>query len=287
MRRISGHTRPFAVLGHPIGHTLSPVMHNAAYEALGWDAVYLAFDVSPGKLLSVLASMHDMGFAGVNLTVPLKEVAFEGLTRLDGSARLLRAVNTVQFAPDGLTGYNTDGFGFLRAMEEVFPGRIRDAAVFVMGTGGAGRAVALVCAEAGAASVMLADADPARARNVAREIGSLPGPTTVSVLTGRREQVEASRSADLVVHATPVGMKPGDKPVLGPEAFRGGQVVFDVIYNLPETPVMKAARESGAEAANGLGMLLHQGARALAIWTGVEPPVDVMRRALEKAVYPP
>ena len=147
---ISGHTQPFAVVGHPIGHTLSPVMHNASFAALGLDAIYLAFDVKPERLMAVLPALRSMGFGGVNLTIPHKEVAFRGLEKLDASALLLGAVNTVQFSEGGMIGHNTDGFGFLRALDEAFGRNTTDDSVFVLGSGGAGRAVALMAAQAGA-----------------------------------------------------------------------------------------------------------------------------------------
>lgn len=275
---ISGHTKPFAVLGHPIGHTLSPVMHNASLQALGWDAIYLAFDVKPEHLLLVLSSMKDMGFRGVNLTIPHKEVAFKGLTELDDSARLLGSVNTVQFTETGMVGHNTDGFGFLKAMDEAFGSNVSGASLFVLGTGGAGRAVALTSARAGATKIMLQDLDKHRTENVAAEVRKqFP---SVAVTVGGD-----SREADVIVQCTPLGMKKTDSSPLTPESFRAGQRAFDLVYMYPETAFMAAAKAGGAKAANGLGMLLHQGARAFAIWTGVEPRVDEMRKALEQAVY--
>ena len=285
MLKISGHTRPFAVLGHPIGHTLSPVMHNAAFAELGLDAIYLAFDVKPERLMTVLPAMRSMGFGGVNLTIPHKEVAFRGLDKLDESARLLGAVNTVHFAEDGLVGHNTDGFGFVRALQEAFGTGVKGDRVFVLGSGGAGRAVALMAAREGAQQVTLADLDQVRCDKVAAEIRSLFPAVTVAVATDPRAQMDAVRVADLVVQATPVGMKTEDRSLLGPEAFHSGQRAFDLIYHNAETVFMKAAVQGGAQASNGLGMLLHQGARALHIWTGIEPPVAVMRRALELVVY--
>lgn len=285
MSAISGHTRPFAVLGHPIGHTLSPVMHNASFAALGLDAIYLAFDVEPERLLEVLPAMKLMGFGGVNLTIPHKEVAFRGLEKLDDSARLLGAVNTVQFTEAGMVGHNTDGYGFLRALEEAFGKSPKDDAVFVLGSGGAGRAVALMAAQAGAREVTLADLDLLRSERVGNEIRANFPTTSVHVVVNPSAQKEAAQKADLVVQATPVGMKPYDKSLLPPESFRAGQRAFDLIYHMPETAFMKAARAGGAKASNGLGMLLHQGARAFQIWTGQEPSVPAMRKALEQAVY--
>ncbi|HMP75456.1 MAG TPA: shikimate dehydrogenase [Kiritimatiellia bacterium] len=284
--KISGHTRPFAVLGHPIGHTLSPVMHNAAFAKLEWDAIYLAFDVKPERLLAVLPAMRSMGFGGVNLTIPHKEIAFNGFEHLDESARLLGAVNTVQFAEDGrMIGHNTDGFGFIRALEEAFGRAVAGEAVFVLGSGGAGRAVALMSAQEGARAVTLSDVDVERCQRVATEIRAKFPRVEVKVAAGASQQAAYAREADVVVQATPVGMKEGDRSLLKPEAFREGQRAFDLIYHVSQTVFMEAATAGGAQAANGLGMLLHQGARAFQIWTGVTPPIPEMRRALEMAVY--
>lgn len=284
---ITGHTRAFAVLGHPIGHTLSPLMHNAAFEELGMEAVYLAFDVLPEHLGDVLPVMRKMGFGGVNLTVPLKEVALRCVDRLDESARILGAINTVQFAPDGLVGFNTDGQGFLRAFREAFGVSPAQRSVFILGTGGAGRAVALTLAGEGVLSMALADTDRARAEKLAMELETQYFIQDVRVAGSPDETVAACRQADIVVQATPVGMKPEDPSPLPREAFREGQQAFDLVYMYPETGFMKTAREAGARAANGLGMLLHQGAYAFEIWTGRKPPLDTMRRRLETAVYGP
>jgi shikimate dehydrogenase len=286
MKKWSGHTHVFAVLGHPIGHTLSPVMHNAAMEALDMDAVYLAFDVAPERLLEVLPAMAAMNFRGVNLTVPLKEVAFRGLTNLDESARLLGAVNTVQLLPDGLRGHNTDGYGFLLALAEAFGAGVTGLSVFILGCGGAGRAVAITCATQGAKRIALADVDARRVANVAQEIQRLSDTTVVSRIPQSDDAWRrAGLEADLVVQATPIGMKKGEASLLPAAAFRAGQMAFDLIYMYPATPFTEAAQKGGARAANGLGMLLHQGVRAFEIWTGKPPPVAAMRRALETEVY--
>lgn len=280
--RITGETRVFAVFGHPIGHSLSPAMHNAAFAALAMDAVYTAFDVRPEALRDALTAARVLGFGGLNLTVPLKELALPLLDRLDDSARLLGAANTVALSAGGLVGHNTDGAGFLEAAEEAFDGAPRGRAVLVLGAGGAGRAVALSCAQAGARAITLVDTDAARAQRVAAEIAArFPG-AAAGVAPPPGE--EAARAADWVVQATPVGMRPEDPSLLAPAAFRAGQCVFDLVYMYPETRLMAAARRAGARTANGLGMLLHQGMDAFRVWTGVTPPRAVMQAALEKAV---
>ena len=286
MRKLSGHTQPFAVLGHPIGHTLSPVMHNAAFESLQMDAIYLAFDVAPDSLMTVLPAMKAMGFGGVNLTVPFKEVAFKGLTDLDESARRLGAVNTVQFTPHGLRGHNTDGKGFLTAIQESFGSSVKGKTLFMLGCGGAGRAVAITSAGEGAARLILADIDAGRCQNVARDIASVNPDTQVELAgTSPLDWARKTQAADLVVQASPVGMKADDVCPLPPSAFRTGQWAFDLVYNRPTTCFTAAATEGGAKGVNGLGMLLHQGAEAFRIWTGKPAAVDIMRNALKKALY--
>ena len=282
---LSGHTKPFAVLGHPSGHTLSPVMHNASMQTLGFDGIYLALDVHPDRLMEVLPSMALMGFGGVNLTVPHKEIAFRGLEKLDDTAKLFGAANTVEFTEDGMVGHNTDGYGFLKALEAAFGKTVEGDSIFVLGCGGAGRATALQAATAGAKALVLADIDPDRVRRLKDEIrGLTPNVEVVEALCDC-EKTDLCRACDLVVQASPIGMKEGDPSLLPPEAFRAGQRAFDLIYMYPETAFLTTAREAGAGIANGLGMLLHQGARAFEIWTGIEPDVLAMRKALEAAVY--
>lgn len=277
--------KKFAVLGHPIGHTLSPVMHNASIRALGLDSQYEygKLDVPPDELMTRLAQLPSEGYAGVNLTIPLKEVAFRGLEKLDDSARILGAVNTVEFTKNGMIGHNTDGYGFLKALEEAFGKTVEGDSVFVLGCGGAGRAVALMAALNGAKTVTLADVDAVRVDGLAAEISNMAPKVAVEKSMGGGSA--SCREADLVIQASPVGMKKDDPSLLPPEAFRAGQRAFDLIYMYPETAFLSTAKAAGVQIANGLGMLLHQGARAFKIWTGIDPDVNAMRKALEEKVY--
>jgi shikimate dehydrogenase len=279
--QITGKTRTYAVLGQPIRHTLSPPMHNAALHALGMDAVYLPYEVAPDQLMEVLQAMQAMGFGGVNLTIPHKQVAFAGIAELDASAQLVGAVNTVCFTDQGLKGYSTDGYGILKAIEEAFGLSVQGQAITVIGCGGAGRSIALVCARAGASSITLWNRSPERAEQVASEILDCP----VHIVTDLEADATAIHATDLLIQATSVGMKPGDPSPLPASCFRAGQKLIDTIYVSEETPIMQLARASGVEAVNGLGMLLHQGVKSFEIWTGVLPPVEVMREALRETVY--
>ena len=282
---IGGSTRCFAVLGHPIGHSLSPIMHNAAFATLGLDAVYLAFDVTPERLPMLLPALQELGFGGVNLTIPLKEAAYRFLSDLDESAQLLGAVNTVAFRSSGPVGHNTDGYGFLQSVSESFGGAIAGRSVFILGAGGAGRAIALTCAKAGALSLAVADLNSDLCGTVRRDAARVEPSLSVQVPTTPDEVAAEARAADIIVQATPVGMRKDDASPLPPQVFRPDQWALDLVYQHIETAFLRAARTAGARTATGLGMLLHQGARALEIWTDRSPPLAEMRTALEKAVY--
>jgi len=281
--KFTGTTQTFAVLGHPVAHTLSPPMHNAALKAMGRDAVYLPYDVTPEALMDVLHSMHGMGFGGANLTLPLKEVAFEGLDTLDDSAKLVGAVNTVLFADRGMAGYSTDGYGLEAAIKECFDLDLTGQSIAIVGTGGAGRAAALHSAVHGAQHILLLNRTPAKAEKVADEIRALG--TSCHVEVSALDASASVQSCGMVINSTTLGMKPGDASPLPTSAFTAKQAVMDMIYVDRQTPFMKAAAEAGARTANGLSMLLHQGARSLEIWTARDVPLDVMREALDEAVY--
>ncbi len=269
--QINGSTRIVAVFGDPIAHTASPAMHNAAFAALGLNWVYVACRVDPGNLRRALDGAREMGFAGVNLTVPHKILALEMVDEADAEARALGAVNTIRFETNGrLCGFNTDGYGFTQAIAEEFGCAVAGLRVLVLGAGGAGRALALTCRRAGAARVVVAN------RTVAR-LADLPGCEGIALA----DAPGILREVDLIVNATSVGLRPGES--LGIQPGRQ-HLVYDTIYNPPQTELLRVARAAGARTANGLGMLLHQGARAFELWTGRAAPVEVMRAALRRAV---
>ena len=282
-----GKPAPFFLLGHPVGHSLSPAMHNAAFKALGLRAHYALLDVEPGDVPRALARLRAENCGGANVTIPHKEAAYHYLAAkhaLSDGAKTLHAVNTVVFRPDGtLFGDNTDAPGFLDALREAFRATPRGKRVLLLGCGGAGRALALTCALQGAASIRVADVSCAARRRVLLALRrAAPGLDFAGVSLDRARVV--ARDCDLIIHATPIGLHPGDPSLLPRESFRKGQLVFDLIYNPAVTPLLATARAAGARTANGLGMLLHQGARAFRLWTGRQPPVAAMRAALAKAL---
>ena len=282
-----GRPTPFALLGHPVGHSLSPAMHNAAFRALGLNARYALLDVPPGDIPRTLDALRRKNFGGLNVTIPHKEAAYRYLAAkhaLSDTAKFLHSVNTVVFRSDGtLFGDNTDAPGFLDALRETFRASPRGKRILVLGCGGAGRALALTCALQGAESILVADVNLAARRRLLLALRqAAPGLPVAGVSLAHART--AARDCDLIIQATPVGLRPGDPSLLPPAAFRQGQLVFDLIYNPAETPLLATAQAAGARTANGLGMLLHQGVRAFRLWTGRKPPVAAMRAALLQAL---
>jgi shikimate dehydrogenase len=268
---ITGATRVAGLIGDPIRHSLSPIMHNAAYRALGLDWVYVAFEVPDGAAPVALEAVHALGLVGLSVTMPHKRVAAHRCDEISERARKLESVNTVTLLPgDRLHGDSTDGEGFLRALREAGHDPTR-AEVLIIGAGGAARAVGLALAESGARVVVTARR-PERAQAAA----ALWGGETVP-WEARNEH--AARVA-MLVNATPMGMGGDSSLPLAPEALRPGVVYADLVYHPIETPMLIAARKAGAHVVPGLGMLVHQAALQVERWTGRPAPIDAMRNAL-------
>ena len=298
---INASTRYGAVFGHPIQHSASPAMQNAGIAALGLNWRYLAFDVSPDNLRRAINGAKALKFIGLNLTVPHKLPALEIVDELDASAKTWGAVNTVRFeardthgqwqplahfssnVPDEIraTGFNTDADAIARALREDLDLQLlRGAGVLLLGAGGAGRVTALKLASEGVGTLFLVNRTAQKAEEVAAEIRRrFP----------RQELVVGypTNRVDLMINATSIGLKPEDPFPVDRKQFpmKRTRAVYDLIYRPAETPLLQAAKAAGCRAANGLGMLLHQGAKALEIWSGKPAPLEAMRRALEKNVY--
>lgn len=287
---INGRTKVCGLFGFPVGHSFSPAMHNAAFQALALDYVYVPFAVAPDSLPAAVAAIKALGLAGVNVTVPHKQAVLPLLDELTEEARLIGAVNTIVPSAGRLRGDNTDGRGFLRALHEKAGFIPAGKTVLILGAGGAARAVAVQLALAGVRKIYLCNRAARRAAELAGllventgvpvEVVAWPGDTTLAELAG------VLRAADLVVQATPLGMCPEQASTvpLPFSSFRAGQVACDLVYNPAETLFMQRAGQAGATVLNGLGMLLHQGALSFTLWTGKAAPVKVMREALSEAV---
>jgi shikimate dehydrogenase len=268
------------VIGWPVRHSLSPAIHNAAFGALGLDWAYVAFEVEPGRAADAIGAVRALDLAGLNVTMPHKADVVGAVDRLSATAEALGAVNTISRRGRALVGDNTDGAGFLDAirLDEGFDPAGRRC--LVIGAGGAARAVVRALAEAGAAEVVVVNRTADRAAAAA----ALAGPV------GRVGTAAEAGEADLVVNATPIGMPDTDEPApidqrrsapvpVDPAHLGSGQLVVDLVYHPAVTPLVDSARAAGAVAVNGLGMLIHQAAHAFRLWTGEDPPLEVMSAA--------
>ena len=274
----SATTRVFAVIGDPVRHSLSPALHAAAIRASGIDATYVAFEVAAGSAVEAIRGATALGLAGLSVTMPHKQSVIAALDALDPVAARLDAVNCVSFAGPVhervARGHNTDGDGFVDALQHELAIHPADHRVAVLGAGGAARSVVLALAEAGANEVIVVNRNHERAEQAAE----LAGPR------GRVGSVDDVSGADVVVNATSVGLgtaegnRNGPLP-LDPAWLHSGQVVADLIYHPAATPLLLAAAERGCRVMNGLGMLAHQAARQFTIWTGFVPPVTEMLAA--------
>jgi shikimate dehydrogenase len=274
----------YGLVGYPVKHSYSAFMHNAAFAHYGMNAEYHLFEVPPEKLEAFFrVTIPELKIRGLNVTIPHKEKACDYLT---GSVSFFvhrnKAVNTVRVELDGnLSGYNTDGPGFTRDLAErgiVMAGR----RVVLLGAGGGARAVAMALANKGIAALEIYDLDVIKAKVLVSIIKEFFPSIVVSCVED--PQAAGMAEADILVNATPVGMKPQDPLIIKKEALSSRLFVYDLIYNPSATPLLKAAQDAGCKTANGLGMLLHQGCLAFEYWTGKPAPVEVMREALLEAV---
>lgn len=276
--------RVFGVFGDPIGHSLSPSMHNAAFSALGMDCVYHAFRVSPEKLEKAISGAEAMGFGGLNLTVPLKEEALKlNFIKPDPLAKRIGAVNTVVFGKTGeIRGYNTDGLGARQALLNAAV-EIEGSRVVVAGAGGAARAVAFQLAADGA-EITIINRTEERAIELARDVSAaaLPGKISGTGLSGLKDLL---RDVDILINTTTLGMHPNtDTTIATAEELHSDLTVFDIVYNPLETRLLKEAKAAGAKTVSGVLMLVYQGAEAFKLWTGVEPPVELMKKTVLEAL---
>jgi shikimate dehydrogenase len=275
-----------AVLGHPVAHSLSPAMHNAALADMAtrdarftrWR--YFKFDVAPEDLPRALPLFHAKGFFGLNLTIPHKVIAVGLVRRIDPAATQVGAVNTLRRLDDGFEGFNTDGYGISRAVEEDLGTRIAGTPIVLLGAGGASRGTAVTCLREKCAALWIGNRTAANLDALLNELTPLATDARVIVRGFDLGAPPADLPPDaLVINATSSGLKPGEAPPIDVAMLPGHPSIYDMIYNPPETPLLRAARARGLRAANGLSMLVHQGVRALEIWSGASVSAPVMHTA--------
>jgi len=272
------------LLGYPVGHSMSAVMHNAAYEELDLKYRYDLREVSPAKLETFMTGeMRDQVVRGANVTIPHKVAVMEYLDEVDREALAIGAVNTIVNEDGRLKGYNTDGRGAIRALEEAY-GELEGVRAVIVGAGGAARAIGYhLSAKAGRITIL--NRTLGRAEELAARLSSMHEcNASVEPSSLRRSELEeALKEADILINTTPVGMTPDFEgtPVDG-SLIRAGTLVFDTVYNPLRTRLLREAEEAGAKTLPGLRMLVYQGAAAFRLWTGVEPPVELMYDAVTK-----
>jgi shikimate dehydrogenase len=277
------------VFGDPVAHSLSPEIQNAALRACEIDAQYARFHIRTNELRSALRFLRNLDFVGVNLTVPHKTAGFAQIDEADESASRVGAVNTIRCRQNKLIGSNTDGEGFLRAIRSEFSVDLRDLRVMIIGAGGGtGRAIAWQCALENCERLVIVNRTLEKASVLAEKLRRFfAGPRVL----GPAARLEAGpwdeaamriqlANIDLIVNATPLGMNPSDPAPIPGRLLAPHHMVFDCVYGPSKTVLLRAAEQAGARSANGISMLLHQGALSFSIWFDREPPIDAMRKAL-------
>jgi shikimate dehydrogenase len=274
----------YGIFGYPIGHSLSPLMHNTAFTHYGLDAVYLPFAVPPAHLEMALKSIVALHMGGVNVTIPHKQAVMAWIDELSPEAHLIGAINTIHLRDGRLHGYNTDGIGFLRALEEA-GSDVAGCTVMLLGAGGAARAIAVQLCLSGIRRLYLANRTLARAEDLAAFLQQNVPHADISVVTlGEASLAAYLPDTDIVVNATSIGMHPHDPMLLPPHELGPRPLVCDIVYRPLHTPLLRAAQRQGARTVDGLGMLLHQGAKAFEIWTEHAFPLALIRARLLEAV---
>lgn len=272
----------YGVLGYPAKHSLSPKMHNAAFQELGINATYNIFEKKPEELEEFIRTLFLHNIHGINVTVPYKESVMPYLTKVSSEARLIGAVNTIKVSYDKLEGFNTDGEGFLDHLRRDLGFMPTGKNVAIIGAGGAARAIAVYLSRIKPRFMSIYDIDKVRLKELILYLKEKFG-TTGYIMADSIEELNIGY-CNLLVNATPIGMKDSDPCLVDEKLFHKNLLVYDLIYKPSETKLLKAAREKGAKVSNGLGMLLYQGMLSFQIWTGKPAPKESMRQALSSAL---
>jgi len=284
-KTVSVESRICGVIGDPIEHSMSPVMHNAAFDKLGLNYLYVPFRVKKEELGKAIAGMRALNIRGLNVTIPHKVAVIPFLDELDPLAQKIGAVNTIVNDDGALTGYNTDASGFLQALLErgIEP---RGKNVVVLGAGGASRAISFILAERGAHLVILnrlLELD--WAEELASRISQVFKKEVEALELNKEKLAKVLEKADILVNATSVGMSPNrDETPVSPDLLKPSLTVFDIVYNPIKTRLLREAEAAGAETISGVDMLVWQGALAFELWTGVKAPVKLMKDAAIKGL---
>jgi shikimate dehydrogenase len=276
------------VIGDPVAHSLSPEMHNPALRSRGIDAQYVRLHIRPDEFRDAIPKLRELGFIGCNCTIPHKFMALDVVDEVHPAAHRIGAVNTLIFRPDGvLHGRNSDAPGFLRTVREEFGRDVTDLRILVPGAGGgAGAAVAAVCAMEGCRELILTNRTKAKADQVAGSLSDLPGARVTTVIPfTEADLARVLDRVDLIVNCTSLGMKAGDPEIIPHRLLQPHHMIFDMVYKPLITPLVRAAQDAGARAINGIPMLLWQGVYAFEWWFGGTAPVAAMRKGLASVLH--
>jgi len=277
-------TKPaqLAVIGYPVKHSASPQMHQAALDLDGNDIRYVRVEVEPSKVDLAFSRMEKAGFLGCNVTVPHKLEAMEACDELTDSAKQLGAVNTVHFIDGKRIGHNTDGPGLAAAIKHSFGKKLGDLRVLLLGAGGgAGRAIATQCAIEKSPKLILSNRTISKLNPLVEAVNEISPNTEVLAISNQDQDIaDIIGEIDLIINSTSLGLMQEDDCPLNPELLSSDHVVYDAIYNPPVTKLLAAAQDKGCKTANGMSMLIHQGALAYKMWLGDMPSIDAMEAAL-------
>ena len=280
IQTVSGKTRVVGIIGSPISHSLSPVMHNAAFAACSLDYVYVPFAVAPDNLHQAVCGLKVLGVCGFNVTIPHKTAIIPYLDSLDESAESAGAVNTVVSGSTGFIGYNTDGDGLVDSLQMDLDFAPPSGRILIMGAGGAARgAIAALC-RSGAKGIVICNRSQGKAEYLAHYFSVRYPDTCITVAAVEKMDVKFLTSISLVLNTTSLGMNGEEIKGFNPAHLPAHSKIYDMVYSQVVTPLVKSASSSGLRAVNGLGMLVAQGERAFKIWTGQNAPEGVMRQAL-------
>jgi shikimate dehydrogenase len=281
--KITGNTKVLGIIGRPVGHSLSPVMHNAAINALGLDYVYVPFHVEAEELGSAVNGLHALGVKGFNVTIPHKTAVMQYLDKISPEAELSGAVNTVSLEKNLLVGYNTDGTGLLKSLRDELKFDPAGASVLLLGAGGAARGALAALCTAGVSRVIIANRTESRGRDLLENFIGKFNKTYFKLSSIEPGQLDENmKTVDLLLNTTSVGMNGTAFDGINFAAMSTGAVVYDMVYSPAETPLLSAAKRLGISCANGIGMLAAQGEAAFSIWTGLKPPPGFMKKRLMK-----
>lgn len=281
---IDGSTELLGLIGNPVAHSYSPLLHNSVLQHLKLNAVYVPIKVAPEELAQAVQGIKALNFKGVNVTIPHKEAVLPYLDELEGAAALCRSVNVIEHRKGRLVGHNTDGQGFLTALREA--GLPCAGAALLIGAGGAARSLAFSLGTSGFSEVYLLDPDLQRAEKLADEVNrQIPGNCQAALMNPENFQY-AAREASLVVNCSPVGMHPliDQSPVEDLSFLAENVALYDIIYNPVLTRFLYLGQSRGLKVLNGLPMFVHQAALTLKILLGVSPPIDYMKAILANEV---